>query len=81
MSLSVKDLVDMFYSKLLFSDHCNSIANKAYIRAKMLLRCFHSRDRILQMKIFNTFVRPILKYNSPVWSPNFIKNIRAIERV
>ena len=38
MSLSVQDLGVLFDSKLLFSDHCNSIVNKAYIRANMLFR-------------------------------------------
>ena len=80
MSLSVKDLGVLFDSKL-YSDHCNSIVNKAYIRANMLLRCFHSRDRILQMTLFNTFVRPIFEYNSPVWSPHLVKDIGAIKRV
>ena len=66
MSLSVKNQGVLFDSKLLFSDHCNSILNKAYVRANMLLKCFHSRDRILHMKLFHTFVRPILEYNRHV---------------
>ena len=36
MSLSVKDLGVVCDSKLLFSDHCNTIVNKAYTRANML---------------------------------------------
>ena len=80
-SLSVKDLGVLFDSKLLFSDYCNAIVKKAYICAYMLLRCFHSCDRILQMKLFNIFVRPILEYNSPVWFPHLVKDICAIERV
>ena len=81
LSLFVKDLRILCDSKLLFSDHCNSIVNKAYIRANILLWCFHSRDYILQMKLFNSFVRPILEYNSPVWCSHFIKHVCAIERV
>ena len=80
MFLSVKDLGILFGSRL-FSDHCNSIVNKAYIRANILLECFHSCDHILQMKLFNTFVHSILEYNSPVWSPHLVKDISAIERV
>ena len=71
----------LFDSKLLFCDHCNSLVNKVCIRANMLIKCFHSCDRILQMKLFITFVRPILEYNSPVWSPHLVKDIGAIERV
>ena len=33
------------------------------------------------MKLFNTFVRPVLEYNSPIWSPHLFKNIILVERV
>ncbi len=79
--LSTKDLGIIFDSKLTFSEHCNAVSNKGFRRANMLLRCFHSRDRVLQINLFNTFVRPILEYNSPVWSPHFVKDITTIERV
>ena len=57
MSLSVKDRRVLFDFKFLLPDHCNFIENKAYILANMLLRCFHSRDRILLIKLSNTCVR------------------------
>ena len=41
---------------------------------------FHSRDRILQMKLFDKFVCSILEYNSSVWSLCLVKNISAIDR-
>ena len=47
----------------------------------MLLRCFHTRDRNLQIRLFNTFVRPILEYASPVWSPHLKRDITVVERV
>jgi hypothetical protein len=71
----------MFDTKLSFSEHCNSVANKGFMRANMLLKCFYTRDRDLLIKLFNTFVRPILEYNSPVWSPHMAKDITVIERV
>ena len=48
-----------------------------------MLKCFHSRDRNLQIGLFrpNTFVRPVLEFNSPIWSPHLEKDIKAIERV
>ena len=47
----------------------------------MLLKCFYSKDRSLQCKLFITFVRPILEFNSSIWSPHLVKDITAIERV
>lgn len=78
---STNDLGVLFDSKLSFSDHCNATANKGFQRANMLLKCFHTRDRVLQMKLFNTFIRPVLEYNSPVWCPHMIKDITVIEKV
>ena len=47
----------------------------------MLLKCFHSNDHNLQCKLFSAFVTPILEYNSPIWSPHFARDFKAIERV
>ena len=44
----------------------------------MLLRSFHLRDRILQMKLFNSLVRPMLEYNSPVWFSHLTKDSAKI---
>ena len=79
-ALFTKYLGVNYDSKLVFSEHC-AIASKGFARANMLLRCFHSRDRTLQKKLFNTFVRPVLEYNSPIWSPHLFKNIISVERV
>jgi hypothetical protein len=78
---STPDLGVIFDSKLSFSQHCNSVANNGFKRAHMLLRCFYTRDRKLLMKLFNTFVLPVLEYNSPVWSPHLAKDIAILERV
>ena len=47
----------------------------------MLLKCFCSNDTSLQCKVFSTFVRPILEFNSSFWSPHFAEDIIAIERI
>ena len=78
---SSKDLGVIFDGKLNFSDHCNSVANRAMVRTNVLLKCFYSRDSQLQVKLFNACVRPILEYNSPIWSPHLSKDVASIERV
>jgi hypothetical protein len=78
---AINDLGVLFDTKLNFSDHCHKTAAKGFARANMLLKCFYSNDRSLQCKLFTTFVRPILEYNSPIWSPHHAKDIFAIERV
>ena len=61
---SANDLGVLFDSKLTFSEHCSKIANKAFRRANIILRCFFTRDRKFLMQIFNVYVRPLLEYNS-----------------
>ena len=78
---SINDLGILFDSKHTFSSHCHKVAAKGFARVNMLLKCFYSNDRNLQCKLFSTFVRPILEYNSPIWSPHYAKDIKAIERV
>jgi len=45
----------------------------------MILKCFHSRDRVLLTKAFCTYVRLILSYCWPVWSPHFKYLIRLLK--
>ena len=53
---SSKDLGVIFDGKLNFSDHCNSVANRAMAHTNVLLKCFHSRDYQFQVKLFNAYV-------------------------
>ena len=78
--VTTNDLGVMFDSKFSSSMHCNYVANKDYMRSNMLLKCFHTRDHDMQMRLFNAFVRPILGYNSPVWSPYLTKDINVLKR-
>ena len=54
---------------------------KAHQRANTILRCFVSRDVNLLLNAFIVYVRPILEYNSVIWSPSLIKDIDCVERV
>ena len=78
---STKDLGVTFDYKLKFSEQCNAVVNQDFIRVNLLLKCFHSRDRNLQIGLFNTFVRPVLELNSPIWYPHLENDIKAIESV
>ena len=58
----VVDLGVMYDNHLSFSPHINKIVNNASRRANLILRCFTTRDPLVLMKAFNTFVRPIVEY-------------------
>ena len=47
----------------------------------MILKCFISKDINVLLRSYFTYVRPILEYNSVVWSPVLKCEIDALERV
>ena len=75
----VSDLGILIDHKLLFNQHIAHIVHKARIRARLILRSFVSRDCNILTKAFVTYVRPLLEYCSPIWSPSSISNIKKIE--
>ena len=77
----VRDLGVMIDSKLKFDKHIAGIVHKAMSRANLILKSFHSRDRTLLTTAFCTYVRPLLKYCSSVWSAHTKCLINEIEKI
>ena len=65
---SVTDLGVNYDNRLTFRSHIDKIVSKAALRAKLILKCFQSRDPALLTKAFCTFVRPVLEYCCVIWS-------------
>ena len=81
MSENVRDLGVVVDSHLCFSEHIANIVRKAHQRANLIHRCFTSKNPDLLVKAFKVHVRPILEFNSPVWSPSLLKDILLVESV
>mgnify|MGYP003513205866 FL=1 len=64
-----------------FSVHINQTVCKALTRSNLQLKSFVSRDTLSLVKAFTVYVRPIVEYCSPVWSPHLIKDIEILESV
>jgi len=64
-----RDLGVTITSDLSSSQHINEITAEAHERANCILRCFAYRDVKLLVRAFTVYVRPILEYNSVIWSP------------
>ena len=64
-----------------YTNHCLYVARKAYARANLILRCFFYTDRNFLLRLYLIYVRPLLEYNSSVWSPHTNNDISIIERV
>ena len=65
---------------LSFSEHINNMVFKAHQRANAILRCFVSRNITLLLRAYLVYVRPLLEYNSTIWSPHYKYDIDAVER-
>ena len=68
----VTDLGVVFASDLKPSVQCSHIAAKAFARLS---------DVSILILAYKIYVRPILEYNSPVWNPWLISDIKCVERV
>jgi len=66
---------------LSFSEHISSIVYKAHLRANAVHRCFESCSINLLLCAYIVYVRPLLKHNTVIWSPNLKYDIEAIEWV
>ena len=68
-------------NKLKFRPRIDRIVSKTALRAKLIVKCFQSRDPGLLARAFCTFVRPILEYSRTIWNLLFKRDICKIESV
>jgi hypothetical protein len=80
-ALSVKDLGILMSKSLRFTDHINSITKSAYQCSSLIFRCFVTRGSDFLVKMFTSFCRPKLEFNTCVWSPHHINEIVTVENV
>ena len=78
---SVRDLRVIVNDSLTPSNHIAKITATAHQRVNILLRSFTSQDVAILVKAFVTYVRPILQFNTVVWSPQLKGDIHTIEKV
>jgi ribonuclease P/MRP protein subunit RPP40 len=80
-STELKDLGIMIDKHLKFKNHINYVVKTAYARANSIRRCFVSRHLPSLLQAYKIYVRPVLEYNTQVWSPFSVQQITAIENV
>ncbi len=77
----VKDLGVTIDSKLKYITHIHTVVAKGFQRLALIRRGFVSRNRVLLVKAYITYVRPVLEYSTHVWSPVYKTHVDLIERV
>ena len=78
---SVIDLGIRFDHNLKFSVHINETITRANQRAHLIFRSFLSKNPTSLVHAYKTYVRPLLEYNTTVWSPSLVGPITALEGV
>jgi len=77
----VRDLGVYHDSRLKYDQQVSLIVHKAYKRAVLILKCFHSRNSEVLKLAFCVFVRPLLEFASQVWPPHYKYLIDKVESV
>ena len=81
---SVQDIQDLgllMTGNLKFSSYVDKIVSKAQKRTGLFFKVFKCRDTKFLTSIFCTYIRPLLEYNTPLWSPYQLGDIRKLESV
>ena len=68
-------------SKLAFNTHVDAIVKKANSTRAFLARNIPRCCRKVKQMAYTTYIRPIVKYASPVWDPQTKRNANKIEMV
>ena len=64
-----RDLRVTIVSDLSSTQYTSEIVSKAHQRSNCIVRSFSSGDIHLLVRAFIVYVRPIVEYNSVIWSP------------
>jgi len=75
------DIGVIIQSKLKFTKHCNSLVKKGHFIIRNIFNTFKGHSAKFYVKMYCTYVRPILEASSPVWSPYLKCNIEKLESV
>ena len=77
----IKDLGIIISSNSKWHNHINAIYSEAAYSSYHLLKSFRTKNIFILKKLFTTYTRPILEFNTPVWSPYLAKDISRIESI
>ena len=77
----MRDLGVILTKNLSWTPYVNQIRAKANALSHNILRIFSSTNCWLLISLFQTYVRPLLEYNTSTWSPRLQADIKDVESV
>ena len=75
------DLGVLVDNHLTFVHHISNIISRAKRVSGIIYNVFKTRSITFLLKMYKTFVRPILEFNTCIWSPHLLHLINSIESV
>ena len=78
---TVKDLGLYITDTLKWTQNITNISSKANYLTYNILKTFNTPDINLYILLYKTYIRPIVEYNTSIWTPHLITEIRQIEAV
>ena len=76
-----RDLGVITSSQLNSHAYCSQIVKSTAWRIKQLNLVFHYNDVNFRKFLYVTYIRPLLEYNTQIWSPHLVGDINLIENV
>ena len=67
-------------SKLSVDLHLGKVISRAYQRINLIIWGFDTKDPAFLTNYYLSFVRPVLEYCTPIWSPHLKNGIDALEQ-
>ena len=77
----IRDLGVQLSKDLKFHKHISKICASARQRIYLLFRVFRTKSERALVRGYCTYVRPILEYCSPVWSPSYLGDLDKVEKI
>eukprot|EP01068_Selenidium_serpulae_P017260 Selendium_serpulae@DN6366_c1_g3_i5.p1 len=77
----VRDLGVTYDNQLKFSQHVSVIVQKANIALRRFQHSIQSRATSVVLRYFDTYIRPIVEFASPVWNALNVRDQERIEGV
>ena len=77
----VTDLGLEYSASMSFRDYYIHIVKKANYLIHSMMCCFKGHNTAFYLFLYVTYVRPLLEFNSVIWSPTLIKDITLLESV
>ena len=76
-----KDLGVYISCDLKWETHIATIIKRANIIIALIKRAFENKTPQMILKLYKSYIRPVLEYCNSIWSPYYVKDVEILERV